>query len=97
MASPDERLTQRSGIETRPYAKGALLVDMDTGRCYRLNHVGAEIWSLLRRPLVIAEVCAEVAQQYEHAPQQIEGDVRSLVADLVKERLLIPAPAETAR
>lgn len=97
MASPDERLTQRSGIETRPYAKGALLVDMDTGRCYRLNHVGAEIRSLLRRPLVMDEVCAEVARKYERGTQQIERDVRTLVAELVKERLLIAAPPEPAR
>jgi hypothetical protein len=97
MASPDERLTQRSGIETRPYAKGALLVDMDTGRCYRLNHVGAEIWSLLQRPLVVEDVCAAVARKYPSGTQQIEGDVRTLVAELVKERLLISAPPETAR
>ncbi len=96
MPSPDERLTQRSGIETRPMAKGAILVDMDTGRCYRLNRVGAEIWALLRAPLALPELCAEVAKKYDPPPAALEADVRALVTHLLTERLIEPAPAGSA-
>ena len=90
MPSLEERLTQRPGIETRPYPQGALLVDMDTGRCYRLNRVGAEIWALLQRPVGVTELCAEVAKRYERTAENLEGDVRELVAHLIKERLIEP-------
>ena len=95
MVSPDERLMQRSGIETRPLTPGALLVDMNTGRCYRLNRVGAEIWSLLRTPLALPEICAEIAGKYAREAEQLESDVRALVAHLVTERLIEPAPPGT--
>jgi len=97
MASPGERLTQRSGIETRPLPHGALLVDLNTGRCYRLNRVGAEIWTLLQRPLVLDDVCAAVAKKYDDAGATVEGDVRALVAQLLKERLLVESPQEATR
>lgn len=97
MPNADERLTQRSGIETRPMAnKGAILVDMTTGRCYRLNRVGAEIWALLRAPLAASEICAEVAKKYEPPPATLEGDVRALVAQLLASQLAEPAPPGTA-
>jgi hypothetical protein len=96
MASPGERLTQRGGIETRPLAQGALLVDLNTGRCYRLNRVGAEIWELLRRPHVVDDVCAAVATRYDGAREAVERDVRELVAHLVKEQLIVTAPAAPA-
>jgi hypothetical protein len=88
MSPPEERLTQRRGIETRPFPQGALLVDMDTGKCYRLNRVGAEIWELLRQPVGVTELCAEVAKKYERGAETLEGDVRELVAHLVKEKLV---------
>jgi hypothetical protein len=92
MASLNERLIQRRGIETRPLPQGALLVDMETGRCYRLNRVGAEIWELLRRPLAVGEVCAAVAQKYERDAEAVDRDVREDVlehlAHLARERLV---------
>jgi hypothetical protein len=92
MVSPDERLVQRSGIETRPLAEGALLVDLNTGRCYRLNRVGAEIWSLLRAPLALPDICAKIASKYAPGTADLETDVRALVDHLATERLLEPVP-----
>jgi hypothetical protein len=83
-----ERLIQRRGIETRPLEQGALLVDMDTGKCYRLNRVGAEIWALLRTPSDRAELCAALAKKYEPGPTTLERDVGELVAHFVRERLV---------
>ncbi len=74
-----------------------MLVDMDTGRCYRLNRVGAEIWSLLQLPLSSAEICAAVAAKYDREGKLVEADVEKLVAHLVSERLLQPAATEGKR
>ena len=88
MSNLEERITQRRGIETRAYPQGALLVDMATGRCYRLNRVGAEIWALLQWPMELTALCAAVAKKYERSAANLESDVRQLVALLVKEKLV---------
>jgi hypothetical protein len=88
MVEPEELLVQRTGVETRPLPKGALLVDLETGRCYRLNAVGAEIWALLARPAALREICAEIGRQHDQPKSVIEGDVRELVERLVSERLI---------
>lgn len=71
--------------------RGAILVDMETGRCYRLNHVGAEIWTMLESPSGLGEICASVAERYGRPVDAIQHEVRDLVEHLTKERLLEPA------
>jgi hypothetical protein len=88
--SPDVRLVQRAGVETRPYKEGAMLVDMGTGQCYRLNRVGAEIWTLLQQPRALPELCDELGRKYPRSREELERDVRALVEHLVSETLLQP-------
>jgi hypothetical protein len=90
MLSPDHKLRRRSGVETRPLPQGAVLVDMTTGRCYRLNRVGAEIWAMLEPPAALGEICAGVATRYGRPVDAIELEVRDLVEHLTKEQLIEP-------
>jgi hypothetical protein len=84
----DEHLMQRAGVEMRPLPQGALLVDMNTGRCFRLNQVGAEIWALLSIPRPLTEVLDKVASNHALPPEQIESDVKTMVDQLVVDRLI---------
>jgi Coenzyme PQQ synthesis protein D (PqqD) len=91
MASSEQKIRRRANVETRPLPQGAVLVDMDSGRCYRLNRVGAEIWSMLESPSDLGQVCASVAARYGRAVDTIEPEIRELVERLTKEQLLEPA------
>ena len=91
MPSSDHKLRRRSGVETRPLPQGALLVDMSTGRCYRLNRVGAEIWSMLDVPSALPEICEGIATRYQRPPDLIQPEIRELVEHLMKEQLIEPA------
>ena len=90
MSSPQQKLRRRSGIETRLVPEGAILVDMNTGRCYRLNRVGAEIWSMLETPAGLPDHSAGVAARYSRAVEAIRDEVQALVEHLTKEQLLEP-------
>jgi hypothetical protein len=96
MVSPNDRLVQRSDVETRPYDKGAMLVDMATGQCYRLNRVGADVWGLLRQPAALADLCTTLQARYEIPPATLEQDVRTLVEHLLAQALVRAVPADGA-
>lgn len=88
MPGSDHKLRRRSGVETRKLPQGAVLVDMGTGRCYRLNRVGAEIWAMLESPSALGELCEGVATRYRRSVDAIEQEVRDLVEHLTKEQLI---------
>jgi|SRR5450631_1066237 len=97
MSGSENPLRQRTGIEARPIPQGALLVDMNTGRCFRLNRVGAEIWTMLESPLSANEVCARIAAQYGKPVGQIEIEVHALFELLIREQLLETAAEASPR
>jgi hypothetical protein len=91
MPISDQKLRRRSGVETRKLAQGAaVLVDMKTGRCYRLNRVGAEIWSMLESPSAEGDICESVAARYGRSVDAIEHEVHDLVQHLTNEQLIEP-------
>jgi Coenzyme PQQ synthesis protein D (PqqD) len=90
MLNSDPKIRRRNGVETRPLPQGAVLVDMETGQCYRLNRVGAEIWSMLEIPSALHEICEGVAARYGRLSTSIEHEVRELVDHLKKEQLIEP-------
>jgi hypothetical protein len=93
--SPSGRLRQRSGVEARPFPKGALLVDMGTGRCFRLNKVGAEIWTMLALPRSLDDICKDVAERYQQPIDTVHNEIRELVDALAREQLVVDSFART--
>jgi hypothetical protein len=84
----DQIVRARSGIEARATADGAILVDMNTGKCFRLNRVGAELWSLLDRPRGIDALCALLIDRHQRALADAERDVAALLAQLRSAKLI---------
>lgn len=96
VARPEDIVSQRSGVEMREVPRGALLVDMHTGRCFRLNRVGAEIWTMLKATLPLREICSRIATQYRLPLPQSEQEVGRLIEQLLEEGLVEPvAPTTT--
>ena len=91
-----ERLKQRSGIEARPLPRGMLLVDMNSGRCFRLNQVGSDVWGMLSSARELSAICATLANRYGRPVGEIESDVGSLIAHLTREQLVEIVAAEVS-
>ena len=58
---------------------------------YTLNDTGRAIWSRLDGQRSLAAIVAELAQEYAAEPGEIEADVRGLVSELLRRRMLAEA------
>jgi hypothetical protein len=56
---------------------------------YTLNETGKAIWERLDGRATLDAVVAALARAYEAAPGEIEQDVRGLVGELVRRRMLV--------
>ena len=58
---------------------------------YSLNETGREVWQRLDGQHTLAQIVAELAEEYDEPPVEIERDVQGLVAELLKRRMLAAA------
>lgn len=56
---------------------------------YTLNESGKAIWKRLDGRATVAGIVADLAEEYDAPPAEIEVDVRGLVEELVKRRILV--------
>ncbi len=56
---------------------------------YTMNETGKAIWDRLDGRTSLRAVVAALAEDYEAPPGEIEGDVRGLVEELVRRRMLV--------
>ena len=68
----------------------AVVVDVDSTYYYGLNRTGTFVWSLLAdRDMSRDEIVAAVAAEYGKPPAEVDGDVTTLLAELVREHLIM--------
>ncbi len=60
---------------------------------YTLNETGRAVWKLLDGKRTLKDVATELASEYEGAVEEIERDIRGLVDELLKRRMLIEITA----
>jgi hypothetical protein len=84
---PSEEIVAREivgEIVIVPLAAG--IGDMDD-ELYTLNETGQVVWKLLDGTRTLQEVAEEVSREFEG--EEIAGDVRGFVAELVRRRILV--------
>lgn len=75
-------------VVSKRMAQGAVLVDSETGACFELNRIGADIWSELERGSSAAHIADGLAARHHLVLETAVKDVRNLVDDLVRHGLL---------
>ena len=66
-----------------------VLLNLEKGSYYTLDAVGADIWQMLDKPVVVGKIIAKLLQDYDATPEQIENDVLELLTDLGREGLIL--------
>lgn len=66
----------------------AAILNMKNSVYYGLDPVGARIWTLLREPRSIQQVCAAIVDEYDVEPQRCERDVLELLEKMRSEGLI---------
>jgi hypothetical protein len=68
-----------------------VLIQVDTGTYYTLDPVGSRIWALCDGAHSRDQVVAAIIAEFDAPAAQVDADVRQLLAELVRERLLVVA------
>jgi hypothetical protein len=64
------------------------ILDLKGGTYYGLDAVGARIWSLIQRPITVAEVQNVILSEYEVEPERCARDLITLLGRLIEEGLV---------
>ena len=54
-------------------------LDVDRGRCFGMEEVGARIWQLLERPIDMPAICDILTSEYDVDPQTCAAEVRDFI------------------
>jgi hypothetical protein len=60
-----------------------VMMSVTAGRYYGLNAVASRIWELIETPRTIAQVCAQICEEFEVDAQTCEAEVLKFLQDLV--------------
>ena len=80
----------RSSVVVKGVSEGAILFCTETETYFSLNPVGVQVWRLLPPECSTeAEIVSRLRRDHPEIPAEtIESDVRELLAELVKHRLV---------
>jgi hypothetical protein len=65
-----------------------VLLNLESGKYYGLDEVGARMWTLLAQHGALEPVYQALLEEYDVAPERLQHDLLALVDDLVKHGLL---------
>ena len=90
MATPSlhARFAPAAHVEFRAVDGGGLLVDVNSGACFRLNRVGADLWSALTTGRPLLGAIESLGSRYDAAPETIASDALALCEQLTAAGLL---------
>jgi hypothetical protein len=71
-----------------------IIIRLADGTYYSMDNAGARVWALMEAGHPIADVVRTISSWYGAAPDRVEGDVASLVRELLDEGLIMAGSAE---
>ena len=71
----------------------AVMMSITAGRYYGLNAVASRIWELLETPKTIAQLCAQICEEFEVDAKTCEAQVLNFVQDLIDNGVVHEASA----
>jgi hypothetical protein len=90
MLAPDSRLRANDAEIAATAIDGeVIMINLSNGVYYSLDHAGGLIYTLVAEGRTVAEIVEEVVRRYDVGPGQAEADTRSVLAQLLDERLVL--------
>lgn len=86
--TPDTQLIPEEHTAFREIADGAIVVNLSSGACFRLNRMGAELWRHFAMGETIRAAAASVRTGYDVAVHALEADAIDLCKDLLTNGLV---------
>ena len=67
----------------------AVLLNLETGNYFGLNHTGTRIWKLIEEHGDIDAVRKYILEEFDVCQEALEGDLQVLLSELLERRLLV--------
>jgi len=83
-----DRLVVSDRVVARAVSEATVLLNLDTGRSFMLDDVGARAWSVLMSSASIQDAYESLLTEYQVEPDQLREDLTALIADLEAQGLL---------
>ena len=64
------------------------ILDLGSGMYYGLDEVGARVWELIGKPMVVQEVVGVILDEYDVGVEEGRGDVLALLRELADKGLV---------
>jgi hypothetical protein len=72
----------------------AVMINLTTGNYYSLNESGSAIWSSIEAGAGADEIAERLVGRYEGSRSEIEGAANELLAELLREELIVVADGD---
>ena len=64
------------------------ILDLKDGIYYGLDPVGAKIWNLIQKPIILKEIIKIILDEYDVNKDQCTNDIFELIEELLDNRLV---------
>ncbi len=91
MITRDSLVCRKSDILAAEVGGEFVLMSVSQWHYFGLNAIGSDIWKRLETRRSVADLCVELAADYEGDTTQIESDVIELLDKLAARNLLEPS------
>ena len=91
------RVSRSDGVVFTGLDDTVVMMDVEEGRYYELDPVGARIWALLEPGPRVAEVCGVLAGEYEVAPETCRDEVCAFLDELDRLGVVRVRPSDEAK
>jgi hypothetical protein len=90
----ESRVAISDDVVSRDLGGEAAILNLESGIYFGLDRVGTRIWTLLQDYGSLRRVFEAVQQEYDVAPERLEGDLLLLVEELRAKGLLIVSSSQ---
>ena len=87
-------LAKNKDVVSQRVKDQTVLFHLDRGDYFALNAVGAQAWDLLDGKRTVADISAQLSEEYDAPAEVIASDVHSLFENLTKAGLLVGQTSE---
>src|SRR5687768_17705101 len=65
-----------------------VILELNSGKYYGLNAVGARIWNLIQEPRIVSDILDTILNEYDVEPDRCGRDLLALLQDLAAHGLM---------
>lgn len=94
---PSSRVAHSEAVVSTELDGSVVMMDVEEGRYYELNPVGARVWNLVESRPRVGGVYQVLATEYEVPPERCRDEVRGFMDRLLRLGVLRTVPGDDAK